>query len=137
MPVIDTSWLLAFYLEDDAHHAAALEASKKPGLHIVPGVVLAEFIATATNILTRKDAKAGARQTVRALVRQIVGNAGFQIEPSYPVSKSHAVFDADQKLSYVDAVGATVALVLNQALLTFDEHQQDVLARLKEEAGAT
>lgn len=134
MPVIDTSWLIGLLDPDDAHHKKAVEQAKAPGLYTIPGVVLAEFIPAVAAKLRRMTPGAPVAQTIRDIVRKLLANPGFEVEPNYPVKKVHETYLARTSLSYPDTVAAVLALILNQDLLTFDDAQQRAFKELRKGA---
>ncbi len=115
MPVVDTSWLVALFTEEDEHHAKAAAAAREPGTYWIPHVVLSEFLS-----LTRY--RLGA-DVARRAHREIRAEPAFQVTTDARFEEIDALYQARPALSYVDCVGISTALRLEQALLTFDGGQ--------------
>lgn len=115
MPVIDTSWLIALFNAEDAHHQKTVAVAEEPGRYLIPHVILNEFLSV---IHHRTDAP-----TARRLLQEIRADPAFRVIPECDVDHIDAMYRARRTLSYADCVAASVAITMNEPLLTFDEKQ--------------
>jgi predicted nucleic acid-binding protein len=134
MPICDTSWLIALVHGDDAHHATARSQAGTADRYLVPGVVVAEFVAALVARIRKVAPELDAPKEAKARLQEILSNPAVDVEPSYPVRKVHATYFGEPALSYPDAVGVVTALVLGQDLLTFDKTQASVLKKMRKAA---
>lgn len=123
MPVIDTSWLVALFNETDAHHEKALRQADGASGLIIPAPVLTEFLNLVAHRISKRESESVAQKEVRRLLKSILDQTAFAIEPQYEPQKVHEIFFRHHRLDYADAVAASLAQSLKQQLFSFDRDQ--------------
>lgn len=115
MPIVDTSWLVALFNEDDAHHDKAVMQAGEPGRYTVPHVILHEFLSIVRH---RLDSA-----TARRIYADIREDPAFDLKTECDLDHAGAMFTSRRTLSYADCVAASLAVTTNAPLLTFDDKQ--------------
>jgi predicted nucleic acid-binding protein len=116
MPVVDTSWLVALFNPEDAHHGKAVEGAREHGNYLIPHVILAEFLSLT-------DHRHGSR-TARRAQSEIRADSAFQVAQEADVDHVDELYRDRPTLSYADCVAASLAIRLQEPILTFDEKQR-------------
>lgn len=126
MKVADTSFLVAFFDEDDARseEAAARLATTQPV------VVSPEVLVETLGVLKAKGGRSVAAGALDDLMR--LENLEWSTECN-PVG-AHAIYRAEPALSYVDAAVVELSVRLGADLLTYDLAQQRAAKRRARQA---
>ncbi len=123
MPVVDTSFLVALFNVEDAHHAKATKQAAAAATLIVPSPVLVEFLQVVYYQSRRAHGEADAAGLSRRACRQLVAIASVRVEVDYGHDKAQAIFLANKKLTFVDAAGLHLARAMRDELYSFDKEQ--------------
>lgn len=129
MPVIDTSWLVALFNKTDAHHGPATEQARGASGLLIPGPVLTEFLNLVAHRVSKLQGESAAQRETRAVLRSVLENKAFGVEPHYEADHVHDLFMAHPKLNYADAVAASMAQLLDQPLYSYDDDQYKAIGR--------
>lgn len=121
MPVVDSSVLVPAFDADHPRHGEARGKLATTSLLHVSGGVLAEV----TTVLRRRanDLGLDGSNVARDALARLEELAGFRHVTSYDADEVSRVYQAHAALSYVDAMGIVIAIVLDDELLTFDDAQ--------------
>ncbi len=124
MAVVDTTVLVAAFDQSHPSRAKAVEAMQNASVLHVPSVVVAEL----TLVLRRLAKSAGqdGNKFARESLRALLSKRGVEERQEYDALRARQLYDADAKLSYVDAVAIVAAWGLDADLISFDAHQMNV-----------
>ncbi len=118
MTVVDTTVLLAAMVASHPQHARARSLITDAGALTVTWGTLEE-----TSRLARRMARAGgedADAAARTALRGVLAISGFREAPAVPLPEVVHRHALNRRLSFVDAWNLSVAVALQEPLLTFD-----------------
>lgn len=126
--ILDTSFLISFYAQDDKNHQTALELMKSiDGERLL---ILDQILGeTATVLLYKKGIDAANK-----FIETVTDNETITLIYSSEIDfyENVGTFQNQKKqLSFIDASLVNLALKMNEKILTFDENMKKELERLK------
>ncbi len=128
MAIVDTSLLVPLFDRGHANHTQARRQAAEHSIWHISCGVLAEFTQVIRRIANdhAQDGNVAARRALEAL-REMTGYRPIESFDEPLIARIYAM---DPALSYVDAWGIAAALERQEPLLTLDDHQENMLARL-------
>lgn len=123
MSVVDTSWLVALHVPNDAHHADAVKQAEGRNELLVSDVILNEFLTVIYSLAGGRTRPAAARKETRKVLEGLLANPAFRWIRDADTQESRKLFLANE-LSYADSVAIRTALARDYDLLTFDARQR-------------
>jgi predicted nucleic acid-binding protein len=126
--ILDTSFLISFYAQDDKNHQTAVELMKAiDGERLL---ILDQILGeTATVLLYKKGIDAANK-----FIETVTDNETITLVYSSEIDfyENVGTFQNQKKqLSFIDASLVNLALKMNDEILTFDENMKKELERLK------
>lgn len=126
--ILDTSFLISFYAEDDKHHQKAVELMKKiDGERLL---ILDQILGETAIILLYKKGLNAANKFIETVTDNETITLVYGSEIDFHENAS--TFQNQKKqLSFIDASLVNLALKMNDEILTFNENMKKELERLK------
>ena len=126
--ILDTSFLISFYAQDDKNHQTALELMKSiDGERLL---ILDQILGETATVLLYKKGIDAANKFIETVTdnETITLIYGSEIDFYENVSTFQ---NQKKQLSFIDASLVNLALKMNEEILTFDENMKKELERLK------
>lgn len=126
--ILDTSFLISFYAQDDKNHQKAVELMKS-----VDGerlLILDQILGETSTVLLHKKGLNAANK----FIETVTDNETITLIHSSEIDfyENVGTFQNQKKqLSFIDASLVNLALKMNEEILTFDENMKKELERLK------